>query len=161
MPLSRHENRGDEKWFPPGTCRSAARNRNQDRSAPADGPFRVESRVLMATHRVSARAHPRFDRHTPPKTWQTCSCQSSLSGVFTGRVPPSFYPLNPRGSLAGQTGVETAIATARPFLGVRASSLGLQKALGALYNFPAGSQVVGCKAGPQSSDEVGCPAKPG
>ena len=64
-------------------------------------------------------------------------------------------------SLAGQTGVETAIATARLFLGVRASSLGLQKALGALYNFPAGSQVVGCKAGPQSSDEVGCPAKPG
>ena len=34
------------------TFRSAARNRNQDRSAPADCPFRVESRLLMATHRV-------------------------------------------------------------------------------------------------------------
>ena len=39
------------------TFKSAARNRNQDRFAPADCPFRVESRVLMATHRVSARAH--------------------------------------------------------------------------------------------------------
>ena len=74
------------------TFRSAARNRNQDRSAPADGPFRVESRVLMATHRVSARAHPRFDRHTPPKTWQTCSCESSVTGFFNTEVPPSFYP---------------------------------------------------------------------
>ena len=75
------------------TFRSAARNRNQDRSAPADGPFRVESRVLMATHRVSARAHPRFDRHTPPKTWQTCWCESSVTGFFNTEVPPSFYPL--------------------------------------------------------------------
>ena len=61
----------------------------------------------------------------------------------------------PRRYIAGQTGVETAIATARPFLGVRASSLGLQKALGALYNFAAGCQVVGCKPGPQPGDEVG------
>ena len=68
---------------------------------------------------------------------------------------------NPRRRLAGQTGVETAIATARPFLGVRASSLGLQKALDALYNFPAGSQVVGCKPGPQNPDEGGFPTKPG
>ena len=75
------------------TFRSAARNRNQDRSAPADCPFRVESRVLMATHRVSARAHPRFDRHTPPKTWQTCWCESSVTGFFNTEVPPSFYPL--------------------------------------------------------------------
>ena len=66
-----------------------------------------------------------------------------------------FPMLNPRRCIAGQTGVETAIATARPFLGVRASSLGLQKALGALYNFAAGCQVVGCKPGPQPADEVG------
>ena len=63
--------------------------------------------------------------------------------------------INPRSAPAGQTGVETAIATARPFLGVRASSLGLQKALGALYNFAAGREVVGCKPGPQRADEVG------
>ena len=68
--------------------------------------------------------------------------------------------INPRMCVAGQTGVETAIATARPFLGVRASSLGLQKALDALYNFPAGCQAVGCKPGPQSSDEVGNLTKP-
>ena len=39
----------------------------------------------MATHRVSARAHPRFDRHTPPcaeDLWQTCSCESSVTGFF-------------------------------------------------------------------------------
>ena len=77
--------------------------------------------------------------------------------LFTYLKP---YLLNPRRRLAGQTGVETAIATARPFLGVRASSLGLQKALGALYNFPEGSQVVGCKPGPQSRDEVGNLTKP-
>ena len=61
------------------TFRSAARNRNQDRSAPADCPFRVESRVLMATDRVSARGHPRFDRDTPPKTWQTCCCEKGCT----------------------------------------------------------------------------------
>ena len=33
--------------------------------------------------------------------------------------------------------------------------MGLQKALGALYNFAAGCQVVGCKPGPQRADEVG------
>ena len=76
------------------TFRSAARNRNQDRSAPADCPFRVESRVLMATHRVSTWGHRRFDRDTPPKTWQTCSCESSATGFFNREVPPSFYPLN-------------------------------------------------------------------
>ena len=61
------------------TFRSAARNRNQDCSAPADCPFRVESRVLMATDRVSARGHPRFDRDTPPKTWQTCCCEKGCT----------------------------------------------------------------------------------
>ena len=77
------------------TFRSAARNRNQDRSAPADGPFRVESRVLMATHRVSAWGHRRFDRDTPPKTWQTCWCESSVTGFFNMEVPPSFYDGQP------------------------------------------------------------------
>ena len=51
----------------------------------------------MATHRVSARAHPRFDRHTPPcaeDLWQTCSCESSVTGFFNTEVPPSFYPLS-------------------------------------------------------------------
>ena len=75
------------------TFRSAARNHNQDRSAPADCPFRVESRVLMATHRVSTWGHRRFDWDTPPKTWQTCACESSATGFFNREVPPSFYPL--------------------------------------------------------------------
>ena len=84
-----------------------------------------------------------------------------LCSWLYSRLEFANWSVNLRGSLAGQTGVETAIATARLFLGVRASSLGLQKALDALYNFPAGSQVVGCKPGPQNPDEGGFPTKPG
>ena len=75
------------------TFRSAARNRNQDRSAPADCPFRVESRVLMATHRVSARAHPRFDRHTRRRLGKHAGAESSLTGFFNSRSPTLFLQL--------------------------------------------------------------------
>ena len=62
------------------------------RSAPADCPFRVESRVLMATDRVSARGHPRFDRDTPPKTWQTCCCEKGWRRLFQYGSPTLFLP---------------------------------------------------------------------
>ena len=50
------------------TFRSAARNRNQGRYGPSDCPFRVETRVPVATHRVSALAHLRIEVHTLQKT---------------------------------------------------------------------------------------------
>ena len=50
------------------TFRSAARNRNQGRYGPSDCPFRVETRVPVATHQVSALAHLRIEVHTPQKT---------------------------------------------------------------------------------------------
>ena len=71
------------------------------------------------------------------------------------RRSPGEWGVNPGRRAACRTRFETAIATARPSLGVRASSLGLQKALGALYNFAAGCEVFGCKPGPQRADEVG------
>ena len=45
--------------------------------------------------------------------------------------------VNPRRRLSCQTGVETAIATPGPFLGLRPSPFLCEKALDALYNFPA------------------------
>ena len=45
--------------------------------------------------------------------------------------------INPRMCLGCQTGVETSIATPGPFLGLRPSPFLCEKALDALYNFPA------------------------
>ena len=51
--------------------------------------------------------------------------------------PENFGLFNPRMCLGCQTGVETSIATPGPFLGLRPSPLLCEKALDALYNFPA------------------------
>jgi hypothetical protein len=57
--------------------------------------------------------------------------------------------------LGCQTGVETAIAAQRPFLGLFPPEFLWLKALEALSNFPAACQVVGGKPGSRRGDEVG------
>ena len=67
----------------------------------------------------------------------------------------SLWSFNPRTRLGCQTGVETAIAAERPFLGLFPPEFLWLKALEALSNFPAACQVVGGKPGSRRRDEVG------
>eukprot|EP00964_Phaeocystis_antarctica_P097785 scaffold63854_cov39-Phaeocystis_antarctica.AAC.1 len=57
-------------------------------------------------------------------------------------------------SVACRTRFKTAIAAARPFLGLCPLPLLWLKALDALYNFPAALKVVGGKPGARRPDEV-------
>ena len=59
----------------------------------------------------------------------------------------TFYQFNPRRCIPCRTRFKTAIAAARPFLGLCPSPLLWLKALDALYNFPAAGKVVGGKPG--------------
>ena len=59
----------------------------------------------------------------------------------------SLDGFNPRRCLRCRTRFKTAIAAARPFLGLCPSPLLWLKALDALYNFPAAGKVVGGKPG--------------
>eukprot|EP00964_Phaeocystis_antarctica_P045003 scaffold25885_cov65-Phaeocystis_antarctica.AAC.1 len=63
------------------------------------------------------------------------------------RAVLSFTYINPRRTVTCRTRFKTAIAAARPFLGLCPSPLLWLKALDALYNFPAAGKVVGGKPG--------------
>eukprot|EP00964_Phaeocystis_antarctica_P131815 scaffold95804_cov30-Phaeocystis_antarctica.AAC.1 len=81
------------------------------------------------------------------------SPKSRRAAPYSSAVAPKWAHvrlashLNPRRSLTCRTRFKTAIAAARPFLGLCPSPLLWLKALDALYNFLAAGKVVGGKPG--------------
>eukprot|EP00964_Phaeocystis_antarctica_P126959 scaffold90636_cov74-Phaeocystis_antarctica.AAC.1 len=86
-----------------------------------------------------------------PATARAASRGAEPRPTFSPAVAQSLHrglaDCNPRRSLRCRTRFKTAIAAARPFLGLCPSPLLWLKALDALYNFPAAGKVVGGKPG--------------